>query len=238
MTKLHILHMYPDEMNTYGDRGNLLTLQKRATWHGLEPVVHYYHVGDRLPKEIDIVLGGGGQDAAQADIMTDILTIGDQLHTLVSQGVPMVMVCGTYQLFGNRFLTYDGQELQGIGVFDVETIGGSKRLIGNASVETADFGTLYGFENHSGRTYLKHGQQPFGSVVRGNGNNGEDRTEGARTNNAIGTYLHGPLLPNNPLLADGLIRLALHNKGVSVDLQPVDDTLAEAARHTARTRKY
>jgi len=238
MIKIHIVHIYPDEMNTYGDRGNLLTLQKRAEWHGLTPVVHYYHIGDKLPGEVDIVLGGGGQDAAQADIMADILTIGDQLHALVSKGVPMLMVCGTYQLFGNRFITHDRQELQGIGVFDVETIGGTKRLIGNAAVETADFGTLYGFENHSGRTYLKNGQQSFGTILRGNGNNGEDHTEGARTNNAIGTYLHGPLLPNNPALADELLSLALKNKGVNPELSMLDDTLAGQTRRAAKTRKY
>ncbi|HSX43449.1 MAG TPA: glutamine amidotransferase [Candidatus Saccharimonadales bacterium] len=238
MTKLHILHIYPDEMNTYGDRGNLLTLQRRAQWHGLEPIIHYYHISDMLPKEIDLVLGGGGQDAAQADIVGDILAIGDQLHALVSDGVPMLMVCGTYQLFGNRFITHEGQELQGIGIFDVETIGGPKRLIGNAVVETAEFGTLYGFENHSGRTYLKNGQQPLGKVTRGNGNNGGDKTEGARTKNAVGTYLHGPLLPNNPALADDLIRLALERKGVILKPGTIDDRLSALVRLNASRRTY
>ena len=238
MTKIHILHIYPNEMNTYGDRGNLLTLMKRAEWRGLEPVVHYCHVGDKLPKDINLVLGGGGQDSAQSDIQEDILRIGDQLHELVDAGVPMLMVCGTYQLFGNRFITHDGQEIKGIGIFDVETIGGSKRLIGNTAVETADFGTLYGFENHSGRTMLLNGQQPLGKVTRGNGNNGEDNTEGARTNNAIGTYLHGPLLPNNPQLADSLLMLALQYQKTGVDLQPLDDTLATQSRQNARNRKY
>jgi CobQ-like glutamine amidotransferase family enzyme len=238
MTKLHILHIYPDEMNTYGDRGNLLTLRRRAEWQGLEPVVHYYHIGDTLPKEVDVVLGGGGQDAAQADIMEDIMHIGDQLHTLVSNGVPMLMVCGTYQLFGNRFLTHDGQEIPGIGIFDVETVGSSKRLIGNAAVETKEFGMLYGFENHSGRTYLKNNQQSLGVVRRGNGNNGEDKTEGARTNNAIGTYLHGPVLPNNPQLADSLIMLALQRRGVDFRPKKLDDTLNVLLRRNAQVRKY
>jgi lipid II isoglutaminyl synthase (glutamine-hydrolysing) len=236
--KLHIVHIYPNEMNTYGDRGNLLTLKRRAEWHGLEPVVHFYHVGDALPTEVDIVLGGGGQDSAQADIMQDILRIGDQLHVLVEHDVPMLMVCGTYQLFGNRFLTHDGQDIQGIGVFDAETIGKPKRLIGNAAVKTDNFGMLYGFENHSGHTYLKGDQQPFGTVGRGNGNNGEDATEGARTRNAIGTYLHGPLLPNNPVLTDELISLALQRKSVDVALRPIDDTLVDLVRHNAQTRAY
>jgi CobQ-like glutamine amidotransferase family enzyme len=238
MTKIHIVHIYPNEMNTYGDRGNLLTLTRRAEWHGLEPVVHYYHAGDKLPKDIDIVLGGGGQDSAQGAIQDDIVRIGSDLHKLVEANVPMLMVCGTYQLFGNRFITHDGQEIKGIGIFDVETIGGSKRLIGNAAVETADFGTLYGFENHSGRTMLLGSQQPLGKVVRGNGNNGDDKTEGARTCNAIGTYLHGSLLPNNPELADRLLTLALQRRGIDPAFEPIDDTLAVLARKNAQTRNY
>ncbi len=236
--RLHILHLYPNEMNTYGDRGNLLTLQKRAEWHGVEPVIHYYHVGDTLPKDIDIVLGGGGQDSAQGAIQQDILRIGDNLRALVDAGVPMLMVCGTYQLFGKRFVTNDGQEIRGIGIFDVETFGGPKRLIGNTAVETADFGMLYGFENHSGRTLLGARQAPLGRVVRGNGNNGKDKTEGARTHNAIGTYLHGPLLPNNPRLADSLLLLALQYQGTGVKLQQLDDNLAAQTRRNAAKRQY
>ena len=236
--KIHIVHIYPNEMNTYGDRGNLLTLVKRAEWHGLTPVVHYYHAGDEFPEQADLVLGGGGQDSAQDYIQEDILRIGDTLHALVNAGVPMLMVCGTYQLFGNRFLTQDGKDIKGIGIFDVETIGGPKRLIGNVAVETADFGTLYGFENHSGKTYLGSSQQPLGTVIRGNGNNGEDHTEGARTRNAIGTYCHGPLLPNNPALADSLLRLALQYQKTEVELNPIDDHLADLSRQNAQSRKY
>lgn len=238
MNKLHIVHIYPNEMNTYGDRGNLLTLKRRAEWHGLEPVIHYHHAGGKLPKDVDIVLGGGGQDSAQDAIQDDVVRIGDELHRLVNSGVPMLMVCGTYQLLGNRFITHDGQEIKGIGVFDVETVGGSKRLIGNAAVDTKEFGTLYGFENHSGRTYLRGDQQPLGKVTRGNGNNGEDGTEGARTHNAIGTYLHGPILPSNPAFADTLIRLALERKGVQIQLAAIDDHLAQKARSNAAARTY
>jgi len=234
--KLHIVHIYPNEMNTYGDRGNLLVLKKRAEWHGLESVIHYYHAGDAFPKQADIVLGGGGEDRAQDAIQGDILRIGDKLHALVAAGVPMLMVCGTYQLFGKRFITHEGREIKGIGIFDVETFGGDKRLIGNAAVETADFGTLYGFENHSGRTRLGAAQQPLGTVIRGNGNNGEDKTEGARTHNAIGTYLHGPLLPNNPKLADSLLILA--RPELTDTLSAAYDDLAERSRANARTRKY
>lgn len=238
MSKIHIVHIYPNEMNTYGDRGNLLTLTRRAEWHGLEPVVHYYNAHDTFPEQADIVLGGGGQDSAQSDIQEDILRIGDKLHALVDAGVPMLMVCGTYQLFGNRFVTHEGQEIKGIGIFDIETIGGPKRLIGNVAVETADFGTLYGFENHSGKTYLKNTQKPLGKVTRGNGNNGEDKTEGARTHNALGTYQHGPLLPNNPQLADSLLTLAMQRRGTEIELKPIDDALAIQSRLNAKTRKY
>lgn len=236
--KLHIVHIYPNEMNTYGDRGNLLVLQKRAQWHGLEPAIHYYSAGDPFPKEVDILLGGGGQDSAQGDIQQDIVRIGDRLHKLVTDDVPMLVVCGTYQLFGNQFITVDGEEIKGIGVFDVQTVGGAKRLIGNIAVETKAFGTLYGFENHSGQTCLGKNQAALGSVVRGNGNNGQDKTEGARTHNAVGTYIHGPLLPNNPLFADSLIQLALQSKGVAFDLKPIDDTLAKQSRQHAARRKY
>ena len=237
-TTLHVLHLYPNEMNTYGDRGNLLCLVRRAEWYGLDVVVHYYHVGADLPKQVDLVLGGGGQDAAQADIQTDILRIGSRLHKLVDHDVPMLMVCGTYQLFGNRFITSAGEEIQGIGIFDVETLGSHKRLIGNTAVQTTDFGTLYGFENHSGRTYLRADQAALGKITRGNGNNGEDKTEGARTRNAIGTYLHGPLLPSNPLLADGLLSMAAARYGVSLEKLDHDDSLAEQVRMTAVHRKY
>ncbi|HSX06920.1 MAG TPA: glutamine amidotransferase [Candidatus Saccharimonadia bacterium] len=238
MTKLHIVHIYPNEMNTYGDRGNLLTLKRRAEWHGLQPVIHYYDVGGTFPKQVDIMLGGGGQDSAQGAIQDDILRIGNTVHRLVNASVPMLMVCGTYQLFGKRFITNDGQEIKGIEVFDVETLAGPKRLVGNIAIETADFGRLYGFENHSGRTVLGASQASFGTVVRGNGNSGGDTTEGARTRNAVGTYMHGPLLPNNPKLADGLIKLALERMGSTITLRPIDDSFAVLSRKSAAARKY
>jgi len=235
---LHLVHLYPDEMNTYGDRGNRLTLLQRARWRGLDPVVHFVGIGDELPPETDLVLGGGGQDSAQADIQADVLRKGERLHQLVQAGVPMLMVCGTYQLLGRRFLTHEGEEIAGIGVFDVETVGGDRRLIGNAAVQTEAFGTLYGFENHSGRTVLGVGQQSLGRVLRGNGNNGEDGTEGARTVNAIGTYLHGPLLPANPVLADALLALALERRGEPAALAPIDEPLVERSRAEAARRAY
>lgn len=237
MTKLNILHLYPNELNTYGDHGNALTLKRRAQWHGLTPVIHHHHPGGTPPKDVDIVIGGGGQDSAQADVQADILRIGTYIHKLSSQNVPMILICGTYQLFGHRFVTNRGKEVKGIGIFDLETIGGEKRMIGNVMVKS-DFGTLFGFENHSGQTFLGMNQKPLGKVLRGNGNNGRDKTEGARTNNVFGTYMHGPFLPNNPKFCDILIKKAATNKGIQLTPTHIDDWLAEQTRASARSRKY
>lgn len=234
--KFHILHLYPNQMNIYGDRGNLLTLVRRAEWHGLEPVVHFCHIKSSLPKDVNVVLGGGGQDSAQSDIQNDVLRIGDKLHKLAEQGTPMLMVCGMYQLFCHRFVTQNRDEIQGIGIFNAETIAGPARMVGNLRVETDDFGTLYGFENHSGRTYLLDGQKPLGQVTRGNGNNGQDKTEGARVNNVFGTYLHGPVLPNNPRFADFLIEAG--TKGKNIRTHTINDRLSYQARKNAARRKY
>jgi lipid II isoglutaminyl synthase (glutamine-hydrolysing) len=236
--QLHILHLYPNEMNIYGDRGNLLTLLRRSEWHGYEPVVHFHHAGNKLPETVHIVLGGGGQDSAQADIQADILHIGSDLHKLADAGVPMLMICGMYQLFGHRFITYDGREIKGIGIFDLETIASPKRMVGNVMIESKRFGTLFGFENHSGRTMLGAKQEPLGTVLRGGGNNGEDGTEGAIHKNVIGAYLHGPMLPTNPQVADELIRLAAKNTFGEFHTGNIDDHLVEAVRTNATKRSY
>lgn len=237
MKELHLLHLYPNELNTYGDHGNSQTLQRRIEWQGLKPVIHHHHPGGKLPSRVDMVIGGGGQDSAQADVQNDILRIGSQLHKLAGTGVPMVLICGAYQLFGHRFVTNTGKEVKGIGIFDLETIGGQKRMIGNVMVKS-DFGLLFGFENHSGQTFLGKNQQPLGKVKRGNGNNGKDKTEGARTNNAFGTYMHGPFLPNNPQFCDEVIRIAAGNSGIELAATQIDDSLALQTRAAARRRKY
>lgn len=237
MKKLHILHLYPNEMNIYGDRGNLLTLKYRMIMQGIEPVVHFHHAGQPLPEKVDIVLGGGGQDSAQSDIQNDVLRIGPQLKKLAEANVPMLMICGMYQLFGKRFVTQEGKEIKGIGIFDLETIASSKRMVGNLKVNS-DYGILYGFENHSGQTFLGPNQHALGNVMRGNGNNGKDRTEGARTNNVFGSYLHGPMLPNNPGFADMLISMAAENAFGKFTPKKFDDSLAEKARFAAQSRQY
>lgn len=236
--ELHILHVYPNEMNIYGDRGNLLTLMRRSEWHGYKPVVHFHHAGKKLPGTVHVVLGGGGQDSAQADIQQDVLRIGSDLHKLADAGVPMLMICGMYQLFGHRFLTHDGRDIKGIGIFDLETIASPKRMVGNVMVQSERFGTLFGFENHSGRTMLTAKQQPLGTVLRGGGNNGDDKTEGAIYKNVIGAYMHGPMLPTNPQVADELIGIAATNAYGEFKPATINDSLAELVRANARKRDY
>lgn len=237
MKQLRILHLYPNELNTYGDRGNALTLKRRIGWHGMEVVFDYHHPGGKLPAGADIVIGGGGQDSAQADVQNDILKIGDQLHEMAAAGVPMVLICGAYQLFGRRFVTSTGHEIKGIGVFDLETFAGPKRMIGNLMIKS-EFGLLFGFENHSGQTFLGKNLAPLGKVRRGNGNNGKDKTEGARVNNVFGTYMHGPFLPNNPQFCDEIIKLAAINRYGEFEPKRIDDSLSVLTRSAARRRKH
>jgi len=237
MKTIDILHLYPNEMNTYGDHGNVLTLKRRLEWHGYQPKIHYHHPGKKLPENVDIVIGGGGQDSAQSDVQADILKIGSQLHKLAAKQIPMLMVCGTYQLFGHRYVTYQGVEVKGIGIFNAETIGGEIRMIGNVMAKT-EFGAVFGFENHSGQTMLGTGQEPLGQITRGNGNNGKDKTEGARTNNVFGTYLHGPFLPNNPIICDELIKLACSNRYGQFQPKTIDDSLAKLTAVAAKHRRY
>ena len=237
MKKLHILHLYPNELNTYGDHGNALVLKRRIEWHGLDPVIHYHHPRAKLPSQIDVVIGGGGQDSAQADVQRDILRIGQRMHELADGGTPMLLICGSYQLFGHRYVPHEGAEVKGIGIFNAETIAGAKRMIGNVMVKS-NLGLFFGFENHSGQTFLVKGQAPMGKVLRGGGNNGKDKKEGARTNNVFGTYLHGPFLPNNPHFCDELIRLAAIDAYGEFSPRRINDELALRCRSTARRRHY
>lgn len=233
--KLIILQLYPNEMNIYGDRGNVLTLMRRSEWHGLAPTVIYHNPGDKFPADVDLIVGGGGQDSGQSKVQDDLLAIGDALHTLADNNVPMVMVCGLYQMFGKFFKTSDGTVIQGIGIFDAETHGSPTRMIGNIVLETP-FGQVIGYENHSGKTYLGSGTKPFGRVKKGAGNNAEDGHEGAVYKNVYGTYLHGSLLPKNPIFADALIRQAAMNKFGEFTPAKINDSLTEKARKVAASR--
>ncbi len=234
-SKLQILYLYPNEMNIYSDTGNVLALQRRLEWRGYEAEVVYHHPGEVFAHRPDIIVGGGGQDSGQLKVCEDLQKIGSSLHKLADAGVPMIVICGTYQLFGHRFVTNTGEELPGIGIFDAETIGGQKRLIGNALIDTP-LGQIIGYENHSGQTWLKNDQQPLGTVLSGFGNNGEDKTEGARYKNTIGSYLHGSVLPKNPALADELIAQALINRGESPELATLEDSLATISLGAMRKR--
>lgn len=234
--KITILHLYPDEMNIYGDYGNILTIQRRLQWHGYEAEVIYHHPGKPFPKDADIVIGGGGQDSGQDVVAGDLQKIGKKLKQLMEDEVPMLMVCGLYQLFGHRFVTGDNKSIPGIGIFDIETIAGNKRLIGNIVTRSDILGEIIGYENHSGQTFLLNQQKPFAHTVKGAGNNDQDNTEGAIVRNAIGTYLHGSLLPKNPELADHLIETAVMRKFGDFKPEVIDDSLATSARTAARKR--
>lgn len=234
--EITIVHLYPKQMNIYGDWGNVLTLQRRLEWHGFTPKIVDHHPGRPFPKNVDIIIGGGGQDSGQAKVQQDLLEIGDTLKTLADDGVPMLVICGLYQLFGRFFRTKDGDTIQGIGLFKAETHGGPRRLIGNTVVETQKFGELIGYENHSGLTLLDNDQPALGRVLKGKGNNGEDTTEGAVYNNVYGSYLHGSLLPKNPALAEELIRVAATRRYGEFEPQEIDDTFATYAREVAKRR--
>lgn len=233
---LTILQLYPRDMNIYGDHGNTLTLQRRAQWHGYQVRVIDYNPGDSFPDDIDLIVGGGGQDSGQANIQDDLLAIGDTLHQLADSGVPMLVVCGLYQLFGHHFKTQDGSIIRGIGLLDIVTTAGPERLIGNVVTRSDEFGDIVGYENHSGQTYLGQGVMPLGRVVKGAGNNGQDDTEGARLGNIIGTYLHGSLLPKNPELADHLIEQAALRRYGEFTPTVIDDRFATLAREAAARR--
>jgi CobQ-like glutamine amidotransferase family enzyme len=190
-------------------------------------------VGDPLPNDTDILLGGGGQDAAQGDIGIDFATRGAQLRAMADDGVVMLTICGTYQMLGHEFITQDGRRIAGVGVLDVVTRGQVERLIGNNFVDTPDAGRLVGYENHSGMTELGPDVRPLGSTQAGRGNNGVDRTEGAVRDNVIGTYLHGPVLAKSARFADDLLRRALRRRGLADELEPLDDTIADRAATVA-----
>jgi lipid II isoglutaminyl synthase (glutamine-hydrolysing) len=223
-------------MNIYGDTGNVAVLQRRLQWRGIPVRVLPVSVGDPLPSDADVVLGGGGQDAAQGEIGADFASRGAQLRAMADDGVVMLTICGTYQMLGHEFITQDGTRIKGAGVLDIVTRGQPERLIGNNVVDTDAAGRLVGYENHSGLTELGPGVRPLGATPPGRGNNGKDRTEGAVRDNVIGTYLHGPVLAKSARFADDLLRRALHRRGMSEDLEPLDDSLADRAARVAARR--
>lgn len=233
---INLLHLYPRDMNIYGDLGNILTIKRRLEWHGYSVNIVEYNPGDTFPGSVDIIIGGGGQDSGQMAIADDLLLVGPKLKTLADSGVPMLMVCGLYQLFGKFFKTKDGSVIQGIGLFDAETRAGSERLIGNIIIDSEEFGEIVGYENHSGLTFLSADTPALGEVIKGAGNNNKDGSEGARYKNVIGTYLHGPILPKNPLIADFLIEKAITRKYGEFTPTVIDDSFAIETRKIAAKR--
>lgn len=231
-----ILHLYPNDMNIYGDHGNVLTIKRRLEWYGYQPQIIEYNRGDKFPDNVDIVIGGGGQDSGQTKIQTDLLLIGPLLHKLAENGTPMLMICGMYQLFGKFFKTASGEIIEGIGVLDIKTYAKSERLIGNIITHSEQFGDVVGYENHSGQTFLGHNVMTLGIVRVGAGNNTTDIGEGARYENVIGSYLHGSLLPKNPAIADFLIHKAVINKYGKFTGKPISDQYVESARKFALKR--
>lgn len=215
--KLRLLHLYPEHMNLYGDRGNVLALSQRARWRGIDvEVVPYDGGNENRWTEVDLVFMGGGEDTHQVRIAEDFLARSADLLSLLEDGVPMLAVCGAFQLMGTYYRTSDGRQLPGVGYFDVTTEPGRDRAIGDVVLDCSlpiEPDTIVGFENHGGRTFLGPGVKPLGVVKLGQGNNGEDKTEGAVKGHVIGTYLHGSLLPKNPHLTDLLLTWALARHG-------------------------
>jgi CobQ-like glutamine amidotransferase family enzyme len=223
-------------MNIYGDNGNVLVLQKRLQWRGYKVKITKVGIGDKIPSDSHIIIGGGGQDAGQSLIAGDLKNKSTVLKSMANSGVPMLMICGMYQMFGKYFLTNASEQIDGIGVLDLYTLGGNKRIIGNILTST-EFGELIGYENHSGCTYLEGETKPLGATKPKQGNNGKDKTEGAVYNNVFGTYLHGPVLAKAPEFADFLVTKSLETAGLNNSkLLKLDDEYIYMAQKSARTR--
>jgi len=254
--QITIGHLYPDLMNIYGDQGNIIALKKRAEWRGIELKIKNISQRDKLKKgDVDIFFFGGGQDQAQELVAKDLITSGKGkvIKQEAERGVPLLAICGGYQLLGDYYKPFASQndsfsskskphnspKLPGIGLFPVYTVASCDRMIGNIVISSQLVSSqLVGFENHSGKTYLKKGGEALGKVIKGFGNNGEDRSEGCIYQNAIGTYTHGSLLPKNPQLADWLLKKALEVKyGREIKLEPLDDSLENKA-HQAAISKF
>lgn len=239
--KLKIAWLYAKDMNIYGDYGNILALKKRAELRGIDTEIVEYNPGDKFPLSADIVVGGGGQDSGQGRIQDDLLRIAPDLKKLAEDGVPMLMICGLYQLFGDYFETTTGEKIKGICLFEgVKTIGGNNRMIGNIVEKTIDFGEVVGYENHSGQTFLSKKVEPLAQVKKGAGNNPVGDYEGARYKNVIGTYLHGALLPKNPMITDFLLEKALENRGEALPevTEEQSKNFEKLARITDLARKF
>ena len=242
MKPLVVGHLFPDYLNIYADRGNIAVLGRRAAWRGYRLEVRALGAGAEVrPGDHDLFYVGGGQDREQALIAPELAALGPALREAFDAGAAFLAVCGGYQLLGRSYRDQSGDELPGIGLLPLQTVAGSQRMIGDVllecELEPGWKETLAGFENHAGRTILDPGAEPLGRVVAGFGNDGESGYEGCRLGRAIGTYLHGPLLPRNPWLADWLLAQAIaHRMGDLPAFEPLDDQLEDQAHEISAQR--
>jgi CobQ-like glutamine amidotransferase family enzyme len=238
--KIRVAHLYPAYLNIYADRGNIAVFARRAALRGHSLEVTAVEPGDGLePASFDLIYIGGGQDREQALVAPDLAERGDVLRLAVEAGTALLAVCGGYQLLGRGYRSRDGSWLPGAGLFPLETVAGERRLIGDVLLEVELDGmttTVAGFENHAGRTLLDSGTTALGRVLAGHGNDGTSGLEGCRVAAAIGTYLHGPLLPRNPVLADWLLTRALEHAGGDGSLEPLGDELERLAHAVSSGR--
>jgi CobQ-like glutamine amidotransferase family enzyme len=241
--KIRVGHLYPDYLNIYADRGNIAVLRRRAAWRGHELEVRSLSTNDEIvPGAHDLLYVGGGQDREQALVARDLAAKAESVLDAAERGAAVLAVCGGYQLLGRFYRFLNGDELPGVGLFPEHTIAGERRMIGDILLECeldpGERRPLAGFENHAGRTYLDEGAEPLGRVVAGFGNDGASGFEGCRVGRAVGTYLHGPLLPRNPWLADWVLAQALaHAAGTEPEpLEPLPDELEAEAHAVAAQR--
>ena len=234
MKKLKLAHLYPQLLNIYGDMGNVLAIKKRCEWRGIDIEVDEINIGDKIDKH-DIYFIGGGQDAQQIEVSQELQRHKRFLQDERDRMAVFLGICGGYQLMGHYYQPHNGDKLPGISIIDAYTVAGEKRFIGNVTAHTdlVEPDTLVGFENHSGLTYLSGETTPIGKVLTGHGNNGKDKTEGARYKNAFGTYLHGSFLPKNPHFTDYLLELAL-----GIKPEPLDDEIEYMAHNALINKKY
>lgn len=237
---LEFAYLYPKLLNIYGDRGNVLTLLYRCNAYRITLNITAIGLDEQIdPEKFDIYFIGGGQDQQQSLVANDLQTKKNELISAIENNAVFLAVCGGYQLLGKYYKTLDGIELKGIDALDLYTLSGKKRMIGNiVCIELESNKTIVGFENHSGKTYLGPSLKPLAKVIRGSGNNGEDKFEGVRYKNIFGTYLHGSFLPKNPHITDKIIKLALERKGLAMPQINVDNQLEEIAHKQVVKLKY
>ncbi len=233
--KINICHLYPDILNFYGDRGNVICLSQRLIWRGIETEIHRVNAGEKADfSSYDVVFMGGGQDYEYGILEEDLrANKAEDIRAAVEDGACFLCVCGGYQMMGQSFETSMGHKYECIRALPVYTVQGAKRFVGNFSF-TTQFGEVIGFENHSGKTYLEGDCKALGEVISGFGNNGEDRTEGALYKNTFCTYSHGPVLPKNPSLADEILRRVILKKYGKAELEPLDDSMEQKAHNFAK----